>query len=187
MDKQFLEFWGTMMLSAAKGQQQLEDIMQWMAGSAKDLKEVYGTFCRMYGIEPGQEKPAEYMAFWQKALGEFRDSYGEIMTMMDLVPRRDYIAVSRENQDLKMRVSELEEAVRRLRTLLDERAAFPSEGIKGFQDLIDDQAQKYQDFMKSMTAVFDERSKTSGAQSKPSKGKQKTKPAGKSGSAGGKK
>lgn len=187
------------MLSAAKGQQQLEEIMKWMSGNMNDFKDVSGMFHRMYGIEPGQEQVPDYLALWQKAINEFRESYGELVAMMDLVPRKDYIAISRENQDLKKRVTELEEAVRHLRTLLDEKVSVTREGVRGFQDLINEQARQYQDFMKNVTSVFDERSKTAGAQPKPAesgsvpeqakqaKVKQKSKPAGKSGSAGGKK
>lgn len=167
MDKQILEFWGTMMLQAAKGQQQLEDIMKWMSGNVQELKDISSLFCRMYGIEPGSSQVPDYLALWQKAVNEFRDSYGELVTMMDLVPRKDYVAVTRENQDLKRRISELEEAVRHFRALLDDRVAQPAEGIRDFQKLINDQARQYRDFMKSVTSVFDERSKTVGVKTRP--------------------
>ncbi|HWR67468.1 MAG TPA: hypothetical protein VN416_00470, partial [Desulfomonilia bacterium] len=176
MDKQFLEFWGNMMLSASKGQQQLEDIMKWMTGNVKDFKDVSGMFCKMYGIEPGGEHAPDYLALWQKAINEFKDSYGELVALMDLVPRKDFIALNRENQDLKKRNAELEEAVRHFRSLLDDKVASPAEGVKGFQELINDQARQYQDFMKSVTSVFDERSKTASAKPKtpePAKAKPK--------------
>jgi hypothetical protein len=173
MDKQLLEFWGTMMLQAARGQQQLEEIMKWFSGNVKDFKDVSGMFCRMYGIEPGSDQVPDYLAFWQKALGEFRDSYGELIAMMDLVPRKDHVAVTRENQELKRRVSELEDAVRRLRALLDDKAAVPAGGIKDFQELIDEQARQYQDFMKGMTAAFDKRPEAEASETagKPKKAK----------------
>ncbi|HOS96505.1 MAG TPA: hypothetical protein PLR71_03340 [Deltaproteobacteria bacterium] len=155
MDKQVLEFWGNMMLSAAKGQQQLEDILTWFSGNVRDFKDFSDMFCRMYGIEPGAEQSPDYLALWRKALGEFKESYGELLAMMDLVPRRDFIAVTRENQDLKKRISELEEVVRHLRALLDDKAAMPAGGIKDFQKLIDEQARQYQDFMKGVTAVLE--------------------------------
>ena len=198
MDKQFLEFWGTMMLSAAKGQQQLEDIMKWMAGNMRDFSGISGMFCRMYGIDPAAENASDYAAIWQKAFNEFKDSYSELTAMMDLVPRKDYVALSRENQDLKNRIAELEEAVRHLRALLDAKVSSPVEGIRSFQELINDQARQYQDFMKSVTGVFDERSKTSSARSgpadakpapatKPEKARHKAKHGAKPGSAAGRK
>lgn len=183
MDKQFLEFWGNMMLSASKGQQQLEDLMKLMAGNVKEYQELYGMFSRMYGTE----QAPEFLTLWQKAINEFKDSYAEMLAMMDLVPRKDYISISRENQDLKRRVVELEEAVRHLRAMLDQKVMAPAEGLRGFQELIDDQARQYQEFMKSVTSVFEKRSTAAGTQSNPVKSRQKAKQAGRSGSAGGKK
>lgn len=195
MDKQFLEIWGNIMLSAAKGQQQLEDLMGWMAGSTKDLKEMYANFCRMYGMDPGAGQPPDYVALWKKTFNEFKDTYGELVAMMDLVPRRDCLALARENEDLKKRIAELEDAVRHFRSLLEEQVTAPADGIRGFRELIDDQARQYQEFMKGVTSVFGTRSTAAG--SRPTadatgkrgseKGRPKTKPAGKAGSAGGKK
>ena len=109
MDKQFLEFWGNIMLSAAKGQQQLEDIMKWFSGNFSEFKDITALFCRMYGIDPEAEKAPGYLNMWQKAFDEFQRSFGELAIMMDLVPRKEYITLSRENQDLKKRIAELEE------------------------------------------------------------------------------
>jgi hypothetical protein len=173
MDKQILEFWGNMMLSAAKGQQQLEEIMKWFSGNAKDFKDVSGMFCRMYGMDPGSDQAPDYLSLWQKALGEFRDSYGEIIAMMDLVPRKDYVAMTRENQELRRRVSELEDVVRHLRALLDDKAAVPAGGIRDFQKLIDEQARQYQDFMKGVTAAFEDRPEPADAKQKSARAPKK--------------
>ena len=52
MDKQFLEFWGNIMLASAKGQQQLDDIMKWFSGNFGESKDISALFCKMYGIDP---------------------------------------------------------------------------------------------------------------------------------------
>jgi len=178
MDKQFLEFWGNIMLSAAKGQQQLDDIMKWFSGNYKDFKDITSLFCRMYGLDPESEKKPDFLKIWQNALDEYQRSFGEFAIMMDLVPRKEYIALSRENQDLKKRIAELEDGNARLRTLLGDKAASPGQGLKDFQELINDQARQYQDFMKSVTAVFDERSRAAAAKPKaPEPAEEKPKPA----------
>ena len=125
MDKQFLEFWGNIILSAAKGQQQLEDIMKWFSGNFSDFKDITALFCRMYGIDPETEKAPGYLNVWHKAFDDFQRSFGELAIMMDLVPRKDYITLSRENQDLKKRIAELEEGNAHLRALLAEKVTAP--------------------------------------------------------------
>src|SRR5690606_27981957 len=72
---------------------------------------------------------------------------------------KEYIELSRENQDLKKRIAELEEGNAHLRALLAEKVKVPDEGIKDFEKLINEQARQYQDFMKSVTSVFDEGAK----------------------------
>jgi cell division protein FtsB len=180
MDKQFLEFWGNIMLNAAKGQQQLDDIMKWFSGNSSEFTDITSLFCKMYGIDPEAQKSPGYLNVWQKAIEEFQRSFGELAIMMDLVPRKEYVALSRENQELKKRIAELEEGNAHLRTLLAEKVSVPHEGIKGFQELINEQARQYQDFMKSVTTVFETPPKAAAAQPKaPEPTKAKPKPAAK--------
>jgi hypothetical protein len=157
MDKQFLEFWGNIMINAAKGQQQLEDIMKWYSGNFSDFKDITALFCRMYGLDPETEKTPGYLNVWHKAFDDFQRSFSELAIMMDLVPRKEYITLTRENHDLKKRIAELEEGLAHLRALLDDKLRSPVEGLKGFQELINEQARQYQDFMKGIGNVFAEK------------------------------
>jgi len=166
MDKQFLEFWGNIMINAAKGQQQLEDIMKWYSGNFSDFKDITALFCRMYGLDPEKEKASGYLDVWHKAFDDFQRSFSELAFMLDLVPRKEYITLSRENQELKKRIAELEEGNARLRALFDDRVTSPTQGLKNFQELINEQARQYQDFMKSVTSVFEKPSKAAAAQPK---------------------
>ena len=175
MDKQFLEFWGNMMLSSAKGQQQFEDIMKLFSGNFTEFKDITSTFCKMYGLDPEAQRAPGNLNIWQKAFDEFQRSFGELAIMMDLVPRKEYITLSRENQDLKKRLAELEEGLAHQRALLAEKANASGEGFKGFQELINEQAKQYQDFMKNIGTVFEE--KPSSPEARPASAAAKPKPA----------
>jgi uncharacterized coiled-coil protein SlyX len=175
MDKQFLEFWGNMMLSSAKGQQQFEDIMKWFSGNFTEFKDITSTFCKMYGLDPEAQKAPGNLTIWQKAFDEFQRSFSELAIMMDLVPRKEYISLSRENQDLKKRIAELEEGMAHQRALLAEKTIASGEGLKGFQELISEQAKHYQDFMKNIGNVFEE--KPSSPEARPEPATAKPKPA----------
>ena len=50
MDRQFLEFWGNFLLSAAKSQKQLEDMTEWMKGGLKGFEELTSLFRKIYGL-----------------------------------------------------------------------------------------------------------------------------------------
>ena len=51
MDKNFLEFWGNFFINAAKGQQQLEDMGQWMSQGFKGFEELTAMFRKCYGLD----------------------------------------------------------------------------------------------------------------------------------------
>jgi hypothetical protein len=108
--------------------------MKWFSGNFGEYKDITALFCRMYGIEPDAQKPSGF-GVWQKAFDEFQRSFSELAIMMDLVPRKEYIEISRENQDLKKRIAELEEGNAHLRALLAERVKVPDEGIKDLRSL----------------------------------------------------
>jgi hypothetical protein len=177
MDKQFLEFWGNMMLSSAKGQQQFEDIMKWFSGNFNEFKDITSTFCKMYGLDPEAQKAPGNLNIWQKAFDDFQRSFSELAIMMDLVPRKEYITLSRENQDLKKRLAELEEGMAHQRALLAEKTYASGEGLKGFQELISEQAKHYQDFMKTIGNVFEEKPSSPEARPAPTAAKPKPAPA----------
>jgi len=168
MDKHFLEFWGNVMLATAKGQQQLDDIMKWFSGNFGEFKDITDLFCKMYGIEPQDQKSPGVLPVWHKAFADFQRSFSELTTMMDLVPRKEYIDLSQENQELKKRIAQLEEGNAHLRAMLSDKVAtHGSEGIKGFQELINEQAKQYQDFMKSINEVFEAKPTKAQAAPKP--------------------
>jgi len=155
MDKQFLEFWGNTFLSVAKGQQQLDDFVKWLSGSFREFQDITSLFNRFYGLDAMPKDTPDYFTIWEKAMGEFRESFQEFLTMMDFVSRKDYIDLSRESEDLKKRVAEQEEAISHLRTLLHEKVKEPDKSVQDFQALIDEQARHYQEFMKSIGKAFE--------------------------------
>jgi hypothetical protein len=182
MDKQFLEFWGNAFLSVAKGQQQLDDFIKWLSGSFREFQDITALFNRFYGLDAMPKDTPDYFAIWEKAMGEFRGSFQEFLTMMDFVSRKDYIDLSRESEDLKKRVAEQEEAISHLRMLLHEKVKEPDKSLQDFQALIDEQARHYQEFMKSIGKAFETNQASPELQGKstgkgPEKGKPKAKPA----------
>jgi cell division protein FtsB len=147
--------------------------MKWFSGNFTEFKDITSTFCKMYGLDPEAQKAPGSLSMWQKAFDEFQRSFGELAIMMDLVPRKEYIALSRENQDLKKRIAELEEGMVHQRALLAEKAIASGEGLKGFQELISEQAKHYQDFMKNIGNVFETNPSSPEARPEPAAAKPK--------------
>jgi hypothetical protein len=155
MDKKFMEFWGNALLCSVKGQQQLEDMAKWFTGSIKDIQDLNTMFSKIYGLDALPKDAPDYFALWEKSMEEFRKSFQNFFAMMDFVPRKAFLDLQEENEKLKLRIAELEKSTDMpLRSMLDEEIKLANEGVKGFQKLVTEQVQQYQELMNNLGKVF---------------------------------
>jgi hypothetical protein len=111
-------------------------------------------FKKTYGLDQVSPSTAKYEELWNKQLKSFQDSFQEYLKLLNVVPRREYEKVQEENQVLKKQILEMEKAIHDLRMLLGEKmGSSASEAVKGFQDLIFSQIDKFQELMRSFGGV----------------------------------
>jgi BMFP domain-containing protein YqiC len=150
MDKNFLEFWGNLLISIARGQKQTEDMARWLNQGFTGVDSLMAPFKKIYGLDQVSPSTAKYEELWNRQLKSFQDSFQEYLKLLDVVPRREYEKVREENEALRKQILDLEKALHDLRTLLGERmGSSASEAVKGFQDLIFSQIDKFQELMRS--------------------------------------
>jgi ribulose kinase len=150
MDKNFLEFWGNLLISIAQGQKQMEDMTRWLNQDFTGLDSLMAPFKKVYGLEQVSPATARYEELWNRQLKSFQDSFQEYLKLLDVVPRRDYEKVQEENQALKKQIVEMEKAITDLRMLVAEKmGSSASKAVKGFQELVFSQMDKFQEMMRS--------------------------------------
>jgi translation initiation factor 2 alpha subunit (eIF-2alpha) len=150
MDKSFLEFWGNLLISIARGQRQMEDMSRWLNQDATGLESLMAPFKKFYGLEQVPPATAKYEELWSRQFKSFQDSFQEYLKLLDVVPRREYQKVQEENQALKRQIVEMEKAIKDLRMLVAEKmGSSASEAVKGFQELVFSQMDKFQEMMRS--------------------------------------
>jgi len=155
MDSKFLELWGNIFLSAAKGQQQIEDFNQWIQQGFKGYQQFGTLLAKIYGME---EKPArEEMAgdAWDKAVRSFQKSYEEYMSLMGMVPGEDYRRLATQYERLKEKAAEQEKTISRLRNAAGWENASQGEVVKGMKDLMTSQTEQFKELMKSFGSGFE--------------------------------
>ena len=135
MDRKFLEFWGNVLLSAAKGQEQVETLSRLAGEGFKTFEQQLALFQKFYGLDRKPDPAAPYAEMWKKAAEDFVQSYQEFMGLMGMVPREDYEALAREHEALKKKVEELEESLRKTKKRPGVKDADPSEIVKGFEGI----------------------------------------------------
>jgi len=174
VDKNVLELWGNMFLNAAKSQQQIEDLAKWMGGDFSGFEDLTDVFGRLYGADIFAKNTPEYLEIWNKASQDFHAAFKEFLSLMDLVPRQDYLSLLRENEELRAKLAGQEEALQKLHGVFDMRLAEQGEGLKGFESLIQDQSRQFQELLSSFTHMFSEQPAEPEAEEKAKPAAQKT-------------
>ena len=72
---------------------------------------------------------------------------------MGLVPKDKYRALEQKYAALQKKVADQEETIKTLRKLLSEEGTYQGETVKVFQDLVNQQAEAFETFMKSIAAT----------------------------------
>ena len=75
MDRHFLEFWGNLLLTAAKSQKQLEEMAKWIQQGFSGFEDLTAMFHKSYGLDRLTEGSSDYLKRWKKAEADFRKSY----------------------------------------------------------------------------------------------------------------
>lgn len=154
MDSKFLEFWGNVFLSAARGRQQIEDFNQWIQQGLRGFHEFTALMARIYGMEEKESREETTGDDWDGAVRKFQKSYEEYLGLMGMVPREDYRRLAEQYERLKQKTAEQEETIRRLRKTAGWETASQDEVVKGMQELMTQQTEQFQELMKSCASGF---------------------------------
>lgn len=151
MDKQFLEFWGNLLLSAAKGQRQLDEFSRWMAQGMSGFRDLTAMFQQFYDLDVegagGDER-------WNSARSAFATAYRAYLDSLGAVPRSELTALEKKCAALQKTVAEQEAALRRLRLELSESRMTQGDVVRGFQELMQVQCEQFKQVTDSFTRFF---------------------------------
>jgi hypothetical protein len=163
MDEKFLEFWGNLLINAARSKKQTDDFFSWMksGGGAEAPKttlpgteEMAAAFRRFYGLDKVPEKGEDYNRLYRQSLEDFHKSFKDYLGLMGIVPREEHLALVKKYETLKERCAEQEETIRHLKMLL----AANKNGRNGlsdqFQDLVKNQSELFQQMMSDFGQCF---------------------------------
>jgi hypothetical protein len=160
VDKNFLEFWGNFLLSAAKGQRQLEEFSRWMSQGMSGFRDLSQSFQQVYGL--GSERP-EGDEGWKTSRASFEKAYKAYLDALGVVPKSDYLALQKQLEELRQQTEGQETALRKLRLELSESRMAQGDVVAGFQELIQVQSEQFQELTESFNRLFIGREKKEGS------------------------
>lgn len=144
VDRRFLEFWGNLLIDAARGQKHIENLTQWINQGLKGFDDLNGMFRSSYMKNGPAEESPDYLKAWENAAEDFQAALKDYLNLMGVVPKGDHLKLVKKYEDLKKKAADQEETIKHLRMLLDEKGTDRGEALTGFQDLIKKQTDQFQ-------------------------------------------
>jgi hypothetical protein len=151
VDEHFLEFWGHLLLSAAKGQRQLDEFSRWMSQGMRGFRDLTAMFRQFYGL--GSDSPADGEN-WTTACSSFEKAYRSYLDILEVVPKTEYMALKKQMEELRKKAEDQEAALRKLRLELSESRMAQGDVVRGFQELIQVQSDQFQELTESFSRFF---------------------------------
>ena len=151
MDKQFLEFWGNLILSAAKGQGQLDEFSRWMSQGMSGFRGLNDMFRQFYGL--GREGPG-HAVDWDTARDSFGKAYRAYLDTLGVVPASEYRALKKQFDALQKKAQDQETTLRKLRLELSESKMAQGDVVRGFEELIEVQSKQFRELTDSFSRLF---------------------------------
>ena len=167
MDSKFLEYWGQLMINAAKGQKQLEAFQKLLVNSVNGLplsdssdkknkedEDVMSLVAKVYGADKLSEGIPAYWQMMQNVAGTFQTSFQKYLRMIGAVPRDKYEILREKYEALEKKVAEMEKTIIRLQTQSDVKPDEPEGLTQGIKDLVLKQGEQFQEIMKSFQKLY---------------------------------
>lgn len=155
MDKNSMEFWGNYLLSAARGQQNLEDMAKWFQQGFHGFENLTEMFGKAYGLNQEKEGSPDYLGAWMKAQEDFRKSFSEFFSLVGFVSPNEHLELVKKYEELKEKAASQEETIKHLRMLLTEATNKEyREASKQFDDLVQKQSEQFQEVMEQFGQIF---------------------------------
>jgi hypothetical protein len=151
MDKLFLEFWGNLLLAAAKGQAQLQDLSAWMTNGRSGSQTLKALFHQFYGVDryPQDADPSS-----NSARRAFHAAFRSYLMALGAVPQTDYAELEKKRKELQQKTEEQEAVIRKLRLELSESRLAQGDVVRGFQELVQIQSEQFQKLTESVSGFF---------------------------------
>jgi hypothetical protein len=148
LEKAFLEFWGNFLLSAAKGQRQIDEFARWMSQGMSGFHDLTAMFQQCYGLR--NERPDGDRG-WKTARTSFETAFRAYLDTLGFVPKSDYLALQMQIEELRQKIDQQESDLRRLRLQLGESRMAQGDVVRGFQELIQVQGEQFREVTESFS------------------------------------
>lgn len=151
VDKNILEFWGQTFLNTARTQQQMEDmnkiIEQYTGVDNQFINSLFNAFSWQ---NPVQKNTECFLELYEKLSREYNDLIKAYLTMFNVVSEKKHLSVIKENEELKVKISELEKIIDKKINPSDEISYYPKKIVDNLTQAMSDQTHQFQELLKQL-------------------------------------
>lgn len=153
MDKSILEFWGRVLLNAASSQKQWEEMnknIEKMATENPFMK----LFLTSFGWQsPEKEREEDIIVeFTEKSAAVQKELIKAFLTMFDVVPKEKYLGLVQENEELRMKITQLENIIQSYKNMTEKEGYHPEKIMDNLTQIMNNQTQQFKELMKQLNA-----------------------------------
>jgi len=167
MDEKFLEFWGNLLLNAARSKKQTDELMRWLklgfpgitaspgsTSPGSGFEEMIAVFRKLYGLDKISKKNEDPQKVWAEALKDFQKSFQDYLAFSGVVSRKEHLALVKKYEKLKAKCNDQEETIRHLRMLLEDQKEAAANTSAPLQDIARNQGEMFQKMMADFGRYF---------------------------------
>ena len=153
MDAKFFQFWNDYIQQTAKSQVGPDYLAGWMSGAGIP-DEFMTMFKKSYGLDQMSADAPEYSKLFESALKEFNHSLTNFYSMLDVVPKKDYLELEKKYKLLKKKVAELESVAAHLKLLFKTSTPNVEEGIGSLNNMLKSQNEHFLKMMENLGEFY---------------------------------
>ena len=153
MDAKFIQFWSDFIQQTANSQQGPDDLTGWMSGVGIP-DEFMAMFKKSYGLDQISVEAPEYSTLFESALKEFDHSLTNFYSMLDVVPKKDYLDLEKKYKMLKRKAADLGDVVAHLKLLFKTNPPNVEEGIGSMNKMLKSQNKLFLKMMDNLGEFY---------------------------------
>jgi len=154
MDEKFYQFWSDVAAKTVSGQIRPNEFTDWMQLGAKGPEQLMTMFKQYYGLTgSATDNPMDSKLF-ESAMADFKKSLTDFYSMLEVVPKKDYLDLEKKYLALKRKTEDLEAVITQLKLLFTTCAPNVEEGIKPLNQMLKTQNEQFLKMMDSLAGFY---------------------------------
>lgn len=153
MDDKFYQFWSDIAARTASGQISPNEVTEWMRLGGAGSESLMPLFKKYYGMQNAVDNSMDTMML-ESSMANFKKSLTVFYSMLDVVPKQDYLELEKKYRVLKQKAADQEAVILQLKLLFKTCAPNVEEGIKPLNQMLKTQNEQFLKMMESLAGFY---------------------------------